>query len=170
MRYSKIENGVVTNIISADADFVAKFDGEYVEAAPEVAIGWGYDGTTFRDPNQPQTLDELRAKKLEDLKAYIDEHYKAYVSKYPEVEVQSFKDKAAEAALVKKDANTPLEDTPYLSALANNDVNARNALAAAVSAKVNKIAQLEALGSSLRDRIKAATTVEELEAITWGDS
>jgi hypothetical protein len=110
-------------------------------------------------------IDALKAFKLDEIKKCIDVKYKKYLAKYPEVEVKSFQDKAKEALLVKKDSNTALEDTPYLSALANNDIDARNALADAVNTKVIEAAQLEANGVKLRDTIKNATTIEELQNI-----
>ncbi|BAF69595.1 hypothetical protein [Nitratiruptor sp. SB155-2] len=110
-------------------------------------------------------VEAVRAWKLSKAKKAIDAKYKAYIEKYPEVEVASFKDKAKEAALVKKDPNTPLEDTPYLTALAGGSIDARNALADAVNAKVLEAAQLEAEGVALRDKIKNATTLDELLAI-----
>ena len=168
-KYAQIVNGKVHGIfeynkLPAFAPNIVMINID--NANPQPKIGWEFDGTNFSEPSGP-SLNELKIEKLDDLKAYIDERYQSYITKYPEVEVQSFKDKAQEAALIEKDANTPLEDTPYLPALASNDIDARNALADAISAKVNEVAQLEALGSNLRDRINSATTVDELEAITW---
>ena len=111
-------------------------------------------------------LDCLKEFKIQKAKEHMDELYRRYLKKYPEVERQSFKDKAREAALVMKNKasniDTPLEDTPYLSALTANDVTARDALAEAIDAKIKEYAALEAQGYALRDTIKNATKVNEL--------
>jgi hypothetical protein len=60
MNYAQIVNGVVVNVIVADADFVAtQTDKTYVEYTGSVGIGFTYDGTNFIAP-QPYpswTLD-----------------------------------------------------------------------------------------------------------------
>ena len=54
MSYAKIENGVITNTVVADADFAAEhglveFPAYIGDKA--VGIGWKYDGTTFTEPD-----------------------------------------------------------------------------------------------------------------------
>ena len=112
--------------------------------------------------NSNNILEVVKNWKLQQLKEKINQKYKAYIEKYPEVEIASFKDKAKEAMLIKKDPNIPLEDTPYLSALANNNLEIRNQLAKAVLAKINEAAQLEAYGVQMREKIKNSQTLEEL--------
>jgi hypothetical protein len=107
-------------------------------------------------------VESVRNWKLAKAKENIDRKYKMYIKKYPEVEVSSFQNKAKEALLIKKDANIALEDTPYLSILAGNDIDARNALADVINAKIVEAAQLEAEGVALRDKIKSLTTLEDL--------
>ena len=58
--YALIKNGIVQNIIVADADFIASLPNpnEYVEYT-NAGIGWSYDGVNFIPP-QPYpswTLD-----------------------------------------------------------------------------------------------------------------
>jgi hypothetical protein len=110
-------------------------------------------------------LETFKKLKLKEVKECIDNKYKEYLAKYPEVEVDSFQNKAKEALLVKKDSNTALEDTPYLSALANNTMDARNALADAVNNKIVEAAQLESNGVALRDSVLNATTIEDVKNI-----
>lgn len=112
-----------------------------------------------------KTFEQQKQEKLESLNAHVNEQFKSYLAKYPEVEVQSFTQKAQESALVLSDENTPLTLTPYLSALTNNDLTARKELANAVQAKVLENAQIEAFAVKTRDAIKACTTVEELEKV-----
>jgi hypothetical protein len=54
MGYAKIENGVITNTIVADADFAAEhglveFPAYVGDKA--VGIGWKYNGTNFTEPD-----------------------------------------------------------------------------------------------------------------------
>ena len=54
MNYAKIENGVITNVIVADADFAAEHGlitfPTYVDDKA-VGIGWKYDGANFIEPD-----------------------------------------------------------------------------------------------------------------------
>lgn len=49
MRYSVVENGVVTNTIIADESFVGD-DPRYI-ASDEAGIGWAWDGAEFTPPD-----------------------------------------------------------------------------------------------------------------------
>ena len=57
--YAQIVNGVVVNVIVADADFVAQSNLDYVLLS-RGGIGWTYDGTNFIAPQpfESWTLDE----------------------------------------------------------------------------------------------------------------
>lgn len=114
-----------------------------------------------------KSFEQEKQEKLEALNTYVNAQFKAYLEKYPDVEVQSFTVKSAEAARIAVNPETPLSDTPYLSALTNNDLTARNELAKAVNAKVKENAQLEAFAVQTRDSIKACKTQEELENVRW---
>jgi len=54
MNYAKIENGLITNVIVADADFAAEHGlitfPTYI-SDKAVGIGWKYDGTNFTEPD-----------------------------------------------------------------------------------------------------------------------
>ena len=54
MGYAKIENGVITNVIVADAAFAAEHGfvefPTYIDNK-SVGIGWKYDGATFTEPD-----------------------------------------------------------------------------------------------------------------------
>lgn len=81
MKYAVIENGVVANIIVADADFAATIGA--VELSEYADIGWTYDGTTWTAPTPPAPpvpqmvsmrqarLALLSAGKLSDVDAAI---------------------------------------------------------------------------------------------------
>ncbi len=58
-RYAKVTDGLVENIIVADAEFAAKHG--YIEAPAGVGIGWSHDGTTYTAPPKPApTQEELK--------------------------------------------------------------------------------------------------------------
>ena len=55
MKYAKINNGFVENVILADAEFVAGQPGVWVDCADvECGVGWSYDGTAFHAPAPPE--------------------------------------------------------------------------------------------------------------------
>lgn len=58
MRYAIIDGGTVANIVVADPAFAA--DQGWIEAGPDVAVGWTWDGETFAAP-APPSPEELRA-------------------------------------------------------------------------------------------------------------
>jgi len=47
-RYAIIENGLVANVVVADAEFATQ--NGWI-ACPDAGPGWKYDGTTFTEPD-----------------------------------------------------------------------------------------------------------------------
>lgn len=124
------------------------------------------DILAYEEPTIPVlSLEELKILKIEELNSKVNREYRAYLAKYPEIEVESFKNKANEASLVMENNQIPLASTPYLSKLASNDITTRNDIALAVDTKMTETAQIEAQAVAIRDAIKSCTTLEELEAI-----
>ena len=158
MQYIKIDNNGVVTIVSSSPFYEAIEIQEHIS----VKIGMIYKDGVFT-----KNFEDLKQEKLESLNTYVNAQFKAYLGKYPDVEVQSFTVKSAEAARIAVNPETPLSDTPYLSALTNNDLTARNELAEAVNAKVKENAELEAFAVQTRDAIKACKTQEELTNVTW---
>ena len=111
-------------------------------------------------------LNFLKEVKIKVLNEAMDAVYKAYLAKYPEIEQQSFTQKAQEAFKVVADSEVALSDTPYLANLVNNDKAKRDELAINVNAKVVYITALEAFGVTKRDEIKAATSIANLNKIS----
>ena len=112
-------------------------------------------------------LDNQKLVKISKLNANINAAYKAYLKKYPDVEIRTFEEKAKESFLVKKDPNTPCEDTPLLCKLtANGTTQERNILAGQVFEKVLENAALEKWGVVTRDAIKAAVDEAALDQIS----
>ena len=71
-----------------------------------------------------------------------------------------------EAFKVNTNENTPLNETPFLTFLAGENLEARNALAQAVIAKVAYITKFESFCVEKRDAIKACNSLEEIRDIT----
>ncbi|WP_419258520.1 hypothetical protein [Campylobacter fetus] len=111
-------------------------------------------------------LNFLKEVKIKALNESMDAVYKAYLKKYPEIEQQSFTQKAQESFKVIANIDTPLNDTPYLANLTNNNKAKRDELAINVNAKVVYITALEAFGVAKRDEIKAATSIANLNKIS----
>jgi len=66
-RYAIIENGLVTNVVLADAEFAA--EQGWIEC-PTAGPGWKYDGTTFTEPD-PVAASEPVAPTKEELLAQL---------------------------------------------------------------------------------------------------
>uniref|UniRef100_UPI0013D3CFAB hypothetical protein n=1 Tax=Campylobacter fetus TaxID=196 RepID=UPI0013D3CFAB len=111
-------------------------------------------------------LNFLKEVKIKVLNEAMDAVYKAYLAKYPEIEQQSFTQKAQEAFKVVVNNEVALSDTPYLANLVNNDKAKRDELAIKVNAKAVYITALEAFGVAKRDEIKAATSIANLNKIS----
>ena len=74
MGYAKIENGVIKNVIVADADFAAEHGliefPTYINNKA-VGIGWKYDGTNFTEPD-PVVAPVVVAPTKEELLAQLN--------------------------------------------------------------------------------------------------
>lgn len=154
MKYVRLD---INNVVITTTN---TFFDECIEANDTVELGMIYQDGIFI-----KTFNQSKAEKLISLNESVNARFKAYLAKYPEVEVQSFAVKSAESAKVAANPDIPLTDTPYLSALTNNDITARNSLAEDVNAKVKENAELEAFAVQTRDAIKACKTQVELDAI-----
>jgi hypothetical protein len=77
--WALIRNGIVENLVAADADFVAKIAADWdfildVSAdVPQPGIGWGYDGANFTPPaaipeTPEQAADREARERLEAIK------------------------------------------------------------------------------------------------------
>lgn len=75
MSYAKIENGVITNTIVAEADFAAEHGLVEFPAYignKAVGIGWKYDGTNFTEPDpipEPVIATPSKEQLLAELQA-----------------------------------------------------------------------------------------------------
>ena len=110
-------------------------------------------------------LDGWKTAYIKAFNEYANLAYQKYLSKYPELEQSSFSQKANEAFKVKLNENTPLNETPFLSFLAGESLETRNALAQAVIAKVAYITAFESFCVRKREEIERAGSRELLTHI-----
>ena len=172
MRFCKVENGIVTNIIKADQSFIDTLSGMYIQD-DNAKIGWELVNGVLIDPSPtppPPTIEELIESKLNELKQYINNQKAAVESKYSDISIESFADKRKEALAWKVNNTAP---TPYVDMMCtlpdgSIDATARVDLLNAILTKVAQVAQLEAYERSTRIAIEACTTQEELNAILIG--
>ena len=69
MRYATTENGLVTNVILADAEFAAE---QGWISCPDAGPGWKYDGTTFTEPDlisEPEVIAPTKEQLMAELAA-----------------------------------------------------------------------------------------------------
>ena len=112
------------------------------------------------------TLEGIKLRAIESLNNNVDKIYKEYLTQYPELEQDSFSQKATEAFKVIKNTSLDLSETPYLAMLTGGEsIELRNALATAVNEKVKFVTSLETFAVSKRDEIKAADSIEAVEKI-----
>lgn len=110
MNYALIKNGVVSNVIVADADFVAGIAKQWDHIEPAsggVGPGWGWDGTRFTPPIDPApptestpavwTVLAFRSRFTEDEKRAI------YAARANSIDIQIWLDDLAAASDVRSD-------------------------------------------------------------------
>jgi len=67
-RYAIIENGLVANVVVADAEFAAQ--NGWI-ACPDAGPGWKYDGAAFTEPD-PVVIEAAPAPTKEQLLAQLN--------------------------------------------------------------------------------------------------
>lgn len=61
MKYAKITDSTVEQVILADAEFVANLPGEWVDCTgKEWGVGWSFDGTDAHPPELPEPVSAPR--------------------------------------------------------------------------------------------------------------
>lgn len=68
MKYAIIENGVVTNVVVAEADYAAQQG--WIECNA-IGPGWKYDGSTFTEPDPIPAPEAAPAPTKEELMAQL---------------------------------------------------------------------------------------------------
>ncbi len=117
---------------------------------------------------KPKTisLTEMKQITIREFNSKIDTALENFLSLYPKVEQESFIFKKQESQVVTKTPDTPLEDTPVLTALIPvKTIEARNFLASKVMEKVDKLTKLEQFAVLTREQIKKVTTKKALKEL-----
>jgi hypothetical protein len=166
MRYCKIENNKVTNVIKADQSFIDSLTDTYVQddlaqVGFELVNGILTDTTPLPTP---PTLDENKQSKIKALQDKYQADYDVYLSQYPQSEIATFNDKKNEALAYNLDNTTP---TPIIDSIVTGYGTAITKLdyINSVLAKITYLAKTEGQMVAIRDSIKAVTTQAELDAI-----
>jgi len=126
----------------------------------------------------PPTVDNLKPQKLFEINQHFDMEMKKIISSYPEMEVQSWSIQEKEARawadyLVAKKSNKSLSapTTPMLDSLSKARGVSKSTLAKKIIAKADKyaafIGDLVGKRQMLEDKVNAAKTHDDLDAITW---
>lgn len=114
------------------------------------------------------TLDEVKAENLSEINAECDRRIASIRSTYPETEVLSWYRQETEARALVADSAAV---TPLVDGIAAARGQTREQLAALIIAKADSFASLTApifgRRQVLEKQIEAATTAEEVGAITW---
>jgi len=168
MRYCKIVNNKVVNIIKADQSFIDSLTDIYIQ--DDLAqIGFELVNNILTDTTPlptPPTLAENKTAKIKELISYMNSQEQLMKADYSGVSITSFLDKRTEALAWRVSNTAP---TPYVDALNTKagvlDTVARDAQLTAILVKVDAIAQLEAYEDVTRTAIKACTTQAELDLI-----
>ena len=160
MKFCKIENKKVTDIIEAEQSFVDHLPGTYIQGNGN--IGDSYVNGVFTAPILLKTLDEQKLAKIKQLHDKYQKMYDAYLAQYPKREVDSFAVKQAEAIAYNLDNTAP---TPVIDALIKTSGDTKSDYVASVLAKVTALAEQEGQMVKIRDSIKACTTQKDLDAI-----
>ena len=113
------------------------------------------------------TLEQLVASKSQEIDSKAQQYIDSLTPKYPEFEKLTFEKQEQEARAYLADSAV---DTPVLTAIATARGLTVAELATRVVTKADQLTQLASVVAGKRqayqDRLTAATTVEEVEAIT----
>ena len=169
MRFYKIENGKVTNIIEAEQAFIDTLVDTYV--ANETAfIGQDYDGTNFITPTVVlPTLEENKATKIKQVQSKY-EAQRLSLMPLPE-ERKTWDIQEAEYNAYMLDNLAP---TPGIDGLVAGDTAVGGTITKAelitkiglnITAYVNAIAMITGMQHGYERKINACTTQAELDLI-----
>ncbi len=117
---------------------------------------------------EDEALQAAKARKLAEINQHCEASLAALAAPYPEGEVKSWPQQVKEAEALALDADTPV---PLLDAIAAARGLTVIDLAGRVAAKMQAYAEhsgaLIGRRQAAEDQIEAATTLPELEVITW---
>ncbi|WP_051609507.1 hypothetical protein [Fodinicurvata fenggangensis] len=120
---------------------------------------------------EQRRFEQVRTMKLAQIRAACDRACAGLKAPYSATEMQTWERQERQARAFIDDSNA---DTPLLDELATKRGLSRQEMADKIIAKANafETAAAEAIGTqqALEDQVDAATTVAEIEGITWPES
>ena len=131
---------------------------------------WEYEEIPVPPKPEPPTLEEVKEQKINELKSIRD--FKEVEPVQTSKGIFDYDDKSRDRLAI---ARQSLEDNPSVESIVWTTAdNQRIAMTIADFAEVNSMAayrsnQLHIKYNELKAEVNAAQTVEEVEAITWGD-
>lgn len=143
---------------------------EYVDGEVRLKENWEAIKEALENDMEAETppLDVAKATKQKGINMAYEGELSAILDKYPDVETKTWDKQESEARAWKTDNSA---DTPLLDALAQNRQMDMAELVDRVIAKADAWIALSGAATGkrqrLEDEIQAATTVEEVDAITW---
>ena len=164
MSIALIRAGKVENIVEASLEFAVSLGYDHaVEIAPgQVGIGDDYDGFGFYTPIL--ALDALKAEKIAALRIHFEGLVASVKSACAPYEIDTWETQRAEYMAWQSNSLTP---TPYVSALAEARGLAVAELMAKIAPKVAGMATIQGTQHALEKQVESATTIAQVEAITW---
>lgn len=181
MKYARIENGTVVEIIEAvegiglERRFPPDFVAALVECGDEVQCRWAYKKGTFAAP-QPEPVDSSSVKFT--LKRKVDQSAEIERLKYitpGEGQAMTYRQKVDEALAFEAATNPKAVDYPMLSAEVGITAETLGGVAGSVLAAFAKCQQIGAAIEAIRLGAKrdidaaedAATAYAIVDAIVW---
>lgn len=170
MKFCKIENGKVTNIITAEQAFVDTLTDTYI-ASETAFIGQEYDGISFVVPEVvAKTIDELKASKIKQVQVKYEAQRIALIT-VPSGEKDTWDEQRKEYEAYMLDNLTP---TPSIDGLVAGDnlvggTMTRAELIAKIGENIDAyrsaVATITGMQHGYERKINACTTQAELDAI-----
>jgi len=161
MRYAKIENNIVVNIIKATQDFIDTLEGLYIQS--DIAKkGDIWNGTEFTTPKPIFDSEKAKDKKLKNLKESYQEKINAIYKYYPAFELETFSIQKEEWMKYQQNSNS---STPFVDNLAQSRKTSKKEIMDKIGASIAKIAKLQGELQMKRSLISKAKTIEDLNSI-----
>ena len=140
---------------------ICKKTGNRIEAGQDFYDAHASEYSIYVKP--PETLKELKSKKIKELHRNYQSFYDNYLSKYPKSEISSFEDKKNEALAYMQDSSA---STPIIDSIVSGYGGNKEEYINSVVEKVKYLAEAEGKMVAIRDAIKSCGSVEELNSIT----
>jgi len=158
MRFAKLKNNIVENIISANEEFANGRDDLIQSDTAKIGDVW--NGAEFVTPEEIVDIEDARREKLQALKDEYQKRIDDAYAAYPEFEKETFPIQKAEWTSFVQDANAP---TPFVDALASSRGATKEGMMAKIGRASVAIATIQGDLQKRRAAVETATTIEEIE-------